>query len=208
MNETLEAMARALFKSWFVDFDPVRAKAEGRDPGLPKPLADLFPDSFEDSELGEIPKGWMYFAGLCSARLIIERTAPDEIDYLDLANTKWGNIETAQRHAWGAAPIRAQRVLRPGDTIVGTVRPGNGSFAFISEAGAPEVPDSPYFDRECPSIKVWCIWQRPPPRTSNDYRTWRTAPHIPLLVPMSSQPRRLCGPAKRLLNSSLSWRPR
>jgi type I restriction enzyme S subunit len=45
MNETLEAMARALFKSWFVDFDPVRAKAEGRDPGLPKPLADLFPDS-------------------------------------------------------------------------------------------------------------------------------------------------------------------
>ena len=58
MNETLEAMARALFKSWFVDFDPVRAKAEGRDPGLPKPLANLFPDSFEDSELGEIPKGW------------------------------------------------------------------------------------------------------------------------------------------------------
>ncbi|MBI4755715.1 MAG: restriction endonuclease subunit S [Betaproteobacteria bacterium] len=58
MNETLEAVARALFESWFVDFDPVRAKAEGRDPGLPQPLADLFPDSFEDSELGEIPKGW------------------------------------------------------------------------------------------------------------------------------------------------------
>ena len=58
MNETLEAMARALFKSWFVDFDPVRAKSEGRDPGLPQPLADLFPDSFEDSKLGEIPKGW------------------------------------------------------------------------------------------------------------------------------------------------------
>jgi len=58
MGETLEALPRALFKSWFVDFDPVRAKAEGRDPGLPQPLADLFPDSFEDSELGEIPKGW------------------------------------------------------------------------------------------------------------------------------------------------------
>jgi type I restriction enzyme S subunit len=58
MNETLEAIARALFKSWFVDFDPVRAKAEGRDPGLPKPLANLFPDSFQGSELGEIPKGW------------------------------------------------------------------------------------------------------------------------------------------------------
>ncbi|MEK6301137.1 MAG: restriction endonuclease subunit S [Acidobacteriota bacterium] len=58
INETLEAMARALFKSWFVDFDPVRAKVEGRDPGLPKPIADLFPDSFEESELGDIPKGW------------------------------------------------------------------------------------------------------------------------------------------------------
>ena len=57
-NETLEAMARGLFKSWFVDFDPVHAKARGCDTGLPKPLADLFPDSFVDSELGEIPRGW------------------------------------------------------------------------------------------------------------------------------------------------------
>jgi len=58
MNETLEAIVRTLFKSWFVNFDPVRAKSEGRAPGLPKHLADLFPDSFADSELGEIPKGW------------------------------------------------------------------------------------------------------------------------------------------------------
>jgi len=60
MNETLEAMAQALFKSWFVDFDPVRAKAEGRDPGLPAHIAALFPDSFEESELGEIPMGWKW----------------------------------------------------------------------------------------------------------------------------------------------------
>ncbi len=58
MNETLEEMARALFKSWFVDFDPVRAKMEGRDPGLPKHLADLFPNRLVDSELGPIPEGW------------------------------------------------------------------------------------------------------------------------------------------------------
>lgn len=58
MNETLEGMARTLFKSWFVDFDPVRAKAEGRDTGLPKHIANLFPEEFVDSELGEIPKGW------------------------------------------------------------------------------------------------------------------------------------------------------
>ncbi len=59
MNETLEGIARALFKSWFVDFDPVRAKAEGRQPqGLAQEIAALFPDGFEESELGEIPKGW------------------------------------------------------------------------------------------------------------------------------------------------------
>lgn len=58
MNETLEAMARAIFKSLFVDFEPVHAKAEGRDTGLPEEIAELFPDSFEETELGEVPKGW------------------------------------------------------------------------------------------------------------------------------------------------------
>ena len=61
-NETLEAMANALFKSWFVDFDPVRAKAEGRPTGLPAEISDLFPDSFEDSELGDIPSGWEVYS--------------------------------------------------------------------------------------------------------------------------------------------------
>ena len=64
MNQTLEEMARALFKSWFVDFDPVRAKMDGRWrrgqslPGMPADLYDLFPDRLVDSELGEIPAGW------------------------------------------------------------------------------------------------------------------------------------------------------
>ncbi len=63
-NETLEAMARALFKAWFVDFEPVRAKMEGRWrrgeslPGLPAHLYDLFPERLAESELGEIPEGW------------------------------------------------------------------------------------------------------------------------------------------------------
>lgn len=58
-NATLEAIAQALFKSWFVDFDPVRAKAEGRQPGgIDATTAALFPDSFEKSELGLVPKGW------------------------------------------------------------------------------------------------------------------------------------------------------
>jgi type I restriction enzyme S subunit len=59
MNKTLEEMARAIFKSWFVDFEPVRAKAAGQTPqGLTPEIAALFPDSFEDSELGQIPKWW------------------------------------------------------------------------------------------------------------------------------------------------------
>lgn len=59
MNETLERMARTLFRSWFVDFDPVRSKAEGRQPhGLDAETAKLFPDKFEDSPLGKVPKGW------------------------------------------------------------------------------------------------------------------------------------------------------
>ena len=59
MNETLEAMARAIFKSWFVDFDPVQVKAEGRQPlGMGPETSALFPERFEDSEIGEIPLGW------------------------------------------------------------------------------------------------------------------------------------------------------
>lgn len=58
MNVTLEGIARALFKSWFVDFDPVRAGSEDRATGLPEPITELFPCSFTDSQIGEIPKGW------------------------------------------------------------------------------------------------------------------------------------------------------
>ena len=59
MNETLEAIARTIFKSWFVDFDPVRAKVKGRAPaGMDAETAALFPDSFEETQMGMVPKGW------------------------------------------------------------------------------------------------------------------------------------------------------
>ena len=78
-NETLEAMAKALFKSWFVDFDPVRAKAEGRPTGLPAEISDLFPDSFEDSELGEIPSGWAVTTVGEVTDLVTKGTTPTSI---------------------------------------------------------------------------------------------------------------------------------
>jgi type I restriction enzyme S subunit len=58
MNQTLEDIVKAIFKSWFVDFDPVRAKVEGKPTGLPDEISDLFPSEFVDSELGKIPRGW------------------------------------------------------------------------------------------------------------------------------------------------------
>ncbi len=139
MNATLEAMARALFRSWFVDFDPVRAKMEGRDPGLPQDIADLFPNRLADSELGEIPEGWrastLAEVALLNPESWSSRNAPEHILYVDLATTKWGYIDEIRRYSWAVAPSRGRRVLRRGDTIVGTVRPGNGSFAVIDRDG-------------------------------------------------------------------------
>ena len=139
MNETLEGMARALFKSWFVDFDPVRAKMEGRDTSLPRDIADLFPDRMVDSEMGEVPEAWQPGTLNDLARLNPEswssRNTPDCIRYVDLANTKWGFINDIQEFTWEDAPSRGRRILRRGDTIVGTVRPRNGSFALIDRDG-------------------------------------------------------------------------
>ena len=93
MNETLEAMAQAIFKSWFVDFDPVRARADGRDSGLPKHITDLFPDRFDDSELGEIPAGWEVGPILKQAKLLSGGTPKtDQKDYWD-GDILWGSAK-------------------------------------------------------------------------------------------------------------------
>ncbi|HET7370350.1 MAG TPA: restriction endonuclease subunit S, partial [Gammaproteobacteria bacterium] len=76
MNQTLESIARALFKSWFVDFDPVRAKAEGRDTGLPKYIADVFPDRLIHCKRGDIPEGWRYDDASSVATIGIGKTPP------------------------------------------------------------------------------------------------------------------------------------
>jgi type I restriction enzyme S subunit len=82
-NATLEAIAQALFKSWFVDFDPVRAKAEGREPeGLDADTAALFPDGFEESELGLVPTTWQVGPILSIASLLSGGTPKtDRPDY-------------------------------------------------------------------------------------------------------------------------------
>jgi type I restriction enzyme, S subunit len=135
-NATLEAMARALFKDWFVDFGPTRAKAEGHAPYLAPHLWELFPDALDDEDK---PVGWevQTLSDISSLNpdTWSAKKHPSQVNYVDLSNVKWGTIEATQRYVWADAPSRARRVLYPADTIVGTVRPGNGSYALIGEDG-------------------------------------------------------------------------
>jgi len=163
INETLESIAQALFKSWFIDFDPVRAKIvaklEGADPEIAamcvisgkseaelkkmpeddfaelQATAALFPDELVESELGEVPKGWFKTDLSILADLNVQswtkKNCPEKVTYVDLSNTKWGVIQQTEEFIFEKAPSRARRVLKIGDTIVGTVRPANGSYAFI-----------------------------------------------------------------------------
>jgi len=137
-NATLEAIAQALFKSWFVDFDPVHARAEGREPeGMDAATAALFPSEFEDSELGPIPMGWRAGSvGDVSAISVAKwtpRKHPETVKYVDLSGVNRNRIEAWTEYEFNAAPGRARNHLREGDTIVGTVRPGNRAYAYIHE---------------------------------------------------------------------------
>jgi type I restriction enzyme S subunit len=112
MTKTLEATARALFRSWFVDVDsPQVSGADDWVDGTLEDLADLNPEVWPS------------------------RDRPSVLRYVDLSGTKWGRIGAVADYPADEAPSRAQRILRPGDTIVGTVRPGNGSYALVTRDG-------------------------------------------------------------------------
>jgi type I restriction enzyme S subunit len=135
MNETLEQMTMALFKSWFVDFDPVHAKAAGRRPaGMDKATADLFPDSFVDSELGKTPKGWTagsvyeisevkYGAPFASSLFNSTGTGKPLVRIRDLADESPA-VFTTEVHPKGY-------LLQPGDIAVGM----DGEFRAYLWAG-------------------------------------------------------------------------
>lgn len=129
MNETLEAMARAIFQSWFVDFDPVRAKASGESAdsicqrlGLTPELLALFPDSFEDSELGEIPRGWKvqalddvasYLNGLALQKYPTEEGA-DWLPVIKIAQLRAGHTLNADR---ANTKVPENYVIQDGDVL-------------------------------------------------------------------------------------------
>ena len=94
MNATLEGMARALFQSWFVDFDPVRAKLDGRKPeGMDKATAALFPDAFEESSIGPVPEGWEAGSILRQADLLSGGTPKTDVPAYWHGDVQWASAK-------------------------------------------------------------------------------------------------------------------
>lgn len=129
-NATLEAVAQALFKSWFVDFDPVHARARGEQPaGLAPEVAALFPDSFEESELGMVPKGWKFmpFGELLSHTIGGDwgDEAPNDKNDTQVAIIRGTDMPGLQSGMIGRVPVRytsqkklASRKLQDGDLVL------------------------------------------------------------------------------------------
>lgn len=121
-NATLEAIAQALFKSWFVDFDPVRAKLEGRAPeGMDEATAALFPDSFEESELGLVPRGWRvqsldsiaeFLNGLALQKF--PPTGQDDLPVIKIAQLRKGDTVGADQASRG---IKPEYIVKNGDVL-------------------------------------------------------------------------------------------
>ena len=122
VNQTLEAMARAIFHDWFVDFGPVRAKLEGQDPYLPPELWDLFPDDLVDSELGDIPEGWEVKAldriADYQNGLALQRFRPgdneERLPSVKIAQLRTGRADGGE---WAKATIRPECIIDDGDVI-------------------------------------------------------------------------------------------
>ena len=131
ISQTLEAMAQILFKSWFVDFDPVQAKAQGQPTNLPPDIDDLFPDTFQDSELGKIPEGWeirsldeiaTFTNGLALQRF--PATGEDSLPVIKIAEMRRGYTE---RTAKASPEIDPRYIVEDGDVLFSW----SGSLAMV-----------------------------------------------------------------------------
>ncbi len=132
MNATLEALARALFKSWFVDFDPVRAKMEGRDTGLPKDIVGLFPCRLVESETGEVPIGWEVapLSNIIDVNPTRRLRKGQMATYLDMANMPTTGHTP---HTVVDRPYGSGMRFTSGDTLVARITPclENGKTAYV-----------------------------------------------------------------------------
>ena len=125
MNATLETMARTLFRSWFVDFEPVRSKMEGRDTDLPKDIADLFPNRLVDSKMGRIPRGWTVSTlgdiAASPRRTIDPAKVAGDTPYIGLEHMPRRSVALAH---WGMAQrVSSQKsAFEGGDILFGKLR--------------------------------------------------------------------------------------
>ncbi len=141
-NATLKSIAQALFKSWFTDFDPVRAKAEGREPeGMDAATAALFPAEFEESALGLIPKGWRVGTVADAVDINPARTLSKgtEARYLEMANAPTAGHRPTERV--GFRPFGSGCKFRNGDALLAKITPclENGKGAFVDFLDEGEV---------------------------------------------------------------------
>jgi len=132
-QKAIAAVLGALFQSWFVDFDPVRAKLDARPPaGLDPTTVALFPEHFEHGEDGMLPVGWRHAAieELCAinAWTLGKNDDLETLEYVEISEVSRGNIADIATYTRGEEPSRARRRLRQGDTVLSTVRPNRGSY--------------------------------------------------------------------------------
>ena len=159
MNETLEAMARAIFKSWFVDFDPVWAKKEGRQPvGMDAETAALFPDDFEDSELGPIPRGWEVKAldevaefvnGIACQKY--PATGPESLPVIKIRELRQGVTEATDR---AALDVPGDRIVDDGDVLFSW----SGSLELVVWAQGRGVLNQHVFLVKSDLYPRWCYF--------------------------------------------------
>ena len=135
MNATLEAMSRAIFKSWFVDFDPVRQKAAGKQPvGMDAETAALFPNSFEDSELGEVPTGWEYktLSDIAeNVSVTFDFSRQEEVIFINTGDVLNGDFLHSNRSIKNDLPGQAKKTIEHDDILFTEIRPANRRFAFV-----------------------------------------------------------------------------
>lgn len=138
MNETLEAMARAIFKSWFVDFDPVRAKLDGRKPtGLDPQTAALFPDSFEHVEGQLVPEGWHLktLGDLAkNASVSFDFASTDDVVFVNTGDVLNGDFLHCNRSEKEGLPGQAKKAIQREDILFSEIRPANRRFAYVDLA--------------------------------------------------------------------------
>ncbi|MFN4236115.1 MAG: restriction endonuclease subunit S [Vogesella sp.] len=134
-NATLEAMAQALFKSWFVDFDPVHANAGNRAATLPAELQALFPSTFIDTPQGPVPEGWSFVnlgELVCNQTTTFKFSGVDEVVFVNTGDVAEGVFLHKNYSPVQGLPGQAKKAIQKDDILFSEIRPKNKRFAYVN----------------------------------------------------------------------------